>query len=96
MGWERKESGRVGKGSREREYWEKQLELGGIWGVMRKSSAVEASWCLPGVALVNSPSNGGLQSLNHAKLPVVELGDQPSHKTFDQQPVLPVRCAGVS
>jgi hypothetical protein len=31
---------------------------------------------------------------NQASLPVVRLGHQPSHKTFDLQFVLPARCAG--
>jgi hypothetical protein len=31
---------------------------------------------------------------NQARLPVVGLGHQPSHKSFNLQPALPARCAG--
>lgn len=34
-------------------------------------------------------------SSNQARLPVEGLGDQPSHKTFELQFVLPAGCAGV-
>jgi hypothetical protein len=52
------------------------------------------------VTLATTPSNGDLGpeqalSRNQATLPVEGLGQQPSHKTFKVQYVLPTRCAGV-
>jgi hypothetical protein len=32
---------------------------------------------------------------NRARIVAVRLGNLPSHKTFDLQSVLPIRCAGV-